>query len=201
VSVRLTLICHAATTAVHGAAFPLDEPIDAPRRAQIRAPAYDLAPGAEVFTSPALRARQTAAALGLSATVAPVLRDIDLGRWAGRSFDDVQAAEPEAMAAWTGAPDAAPHGGESVADLFRRVGPWLDGMRAGRRRIVAVTHPAVIRAAIVLAIDSGAGAFWRIDVGPLCVAELRSNGSRWTLRSLGALRAPGALPAADVDPP
>jgi broad specificity phosphatase PhoE len=67
------------------------------------------------WTSPALRARQTAAALQLEAMVDPALKDVDLGRWVGRSFADVQETEPEEIAAWTSRSDAAPHG----------VNPWL----------------------------------------------------------------------------
>jgi broad specificity phosphatase PhoE len=184
--VRLTLLCHASTAAVRAAAFPLDEPIDPQGRAKAVALAADLGRIDAAWTSPALRARQTAEALGLDAAVEPALRDIDLGRWAGRSFDDVQASEPEAVDAWTSQVDAVPHGGESVIDLLRRVEPWLDGMRQGTARVVAVTHPAVIRAAVTLAIEAGPGSFWRIDVAPLCRVSLWGNQSRWTLRSIGA---------------
>ncbi len=120
------------------------------------------------WTGPETRARQTAEALRLQATVDPVLRDIDLGRWAGRSFDTVLAAEPEAIAAWTRDPDAAPHGGESVTALLDRIRPWLDTVGRDARHVVAITHPAVIRAAVTIALDAGAGSFWRIDVAPLC---------------------------------
>ena len=184
-SVRLTLICHASTTAVRAAAFPLDEPIDAQGRAKAAALAADLGGVDVAWTSPALRATQTATALRLDATVAADLRDIDLGHWAGRSFDDVQATDPDALAAWTTDTNAAPHGGESVTSLCERIRPWLDTMRLDTRRIVAVTHPAVIRAAVILAIEAEPRSFWRIDVAPLCRVSLSGNPSRWTLRSLG----------------
>jgi broad specificity phosphatase PhoE len=47
-----------------------------------------------------------------------------------------------------------------------------------------VTHPAVIRAAIVHAIEATPATFWHLDIGPLSQAWLRSNGARWALRSL-----------------
>jgi broad specificity phosphatase PhoE len=188
VSVRLTLICHASTAAVRAAAFPLDEPIDQPGRAKAAALTADLASHLgrvdAAWVGPELRTRQTAEALSLAATVDPALRDIDLGRWAGRSFDAVLAAEPAAIAAWTGEPDAAPHGGESVIGLLGRVRPWLDALRQKTGRFVAVTHPAIIRAAVIVAIDSGPASFWRIDVAPLCRVRIEGNQSRWTLRSL-----------------
>jgi broad specificity phosphatase PhoE len=185
VSARLTLICHASTSAIRAAAFPLDEPIDQAGQAKAAAHATGVERIDAAWAGPELRARQTAEALGVDASVAPVLRDIDLGRWAGRSFDTVLAAEPEAIAAWIGDPGAAPHGGESVADVVGRVAPWLDAIRRDAKQIVAVTHPTVIRAAVVIAINAGAGAFWHIDVAPLCHVTLRGNQTRWTLRSLG----------------
>ena len=130
-----------------------------------------------VRTSPLLRARQTAAALQLDAMVDPALRDIDLGRWVGRSFADVQETEPEAIAAWISQPDAAPHGGESVIVLLKRIAAWLDACGKQDGRIVAVTHPAVMRAAIVLGIGAPAMSFWRIDIVPLCRVSLQGSNS------------------------
>jgi broad specificity phosphatase PhoE len=185
-SARLTLICHASTSAVRNAAFPLDEPLDAQGHEKATALAFNPGSADVAWTSPALRARQTAAALRLDAMPDPVLRDVDLGCWAGRSFAEVQAVEPEAILAWTRKADAAPHGGESVIDLLERVSPWLDVIRREDRRIVAVTHAAVIRAAVILAIDANPHSFWRIDVAPLCRVRLSGTGPRWTLQAIGA---------------
>ena len=81
---RLTLICHVATVATRAAAFPLDEPIEARGRELAAKAAAHLPRADRVWTSPALRARQTAAALGLEAIAEPALRDCDHARWAGR---------------------------------------------------------------------------------------------------------------------
>jgi broad specificity phosphatase PhoE len=186
-AVRLTLICHASTQATRDAAFPLDEPLDPQGFARASALAGSLRGTDVAWTSPALRATQTAAALQLDAVVEPALRDIDLGCWAGQSLDEVQSKAPDAVAAWTGQADAAPHGGESVIGLIERVAPWLAAMGRDERRIVAVTHAAVIRAAVILAIDAKPASFWRVDVAPLCRAVLSHRGDRWTLRSIGAL--------------
>jgi broad specificity phosphatase PhoE len=183
-SVRLTLVCHASTDAVRDVAFPADEPIDPQGQAKASALAGELRRVDAAWTSPALRARQTAAALQLAARVNPALMDVDLGRWVGRSFADVQQAEPEGIAAWIGQGDAAPHGGESVVALLARIAAWLDALQREDGRIVAVTHPAVIRAAIVLAIDANPMSFWRIDIAPLCRVSLQGNADHWTLRSI-----------------
>lgn len=183
-SARLTLVCHAETSAVRLAAFPLDEPIGPRGLARASALAASLGRVDAAWTSPALRARQTASALGLDAEIDASLGDINLGSWAGRRLSDVQASEPEAVAAWIGEAGAAPHGGETVLDLCDRLAPWLAARKRDPRRVLAVTHPAIIRAAILLALDASAGTFWRIDVGPLCRVELRGQAGRWTLRSI-----------------
>jgi broad specificity phosphatase PhoE len=183
---RVTLICHGATAATRSAAFPRDEPLEA--RAVKRAAALSgfVARGDRAFTSPALRARQTAEALLLNALTHPALRDCDYGRWAGRKLEDVQAAEPNSVAAWHSDFTAAPHGGEPLADLLDRVSTWLDETLSGDGHTIAVTHPAVIRAAIIHVLDAPIASFWRIDVYPLSFIELGGNGQSRRLRVLGS---------------
>lgn len=182
---RLTLLCHASTDAVRRAAFPDDEPLDERGAAQAAAAADRLRAADRSWTSPALRARQTAAALRLSAAADPGLRDCDFGRWAGLRLVDLQAQEPDAVASWIGDPAAAPHGGESILDVLRRVAAWLDERRQDLGHGIAVTHPTVIRAAVIHVIGAPPHAFWRIDVEPLSCTDLRRSGGRWTLRSTG----------------
>ncbi len=185
---RLTLICHAATPASRTAAFPADEPLDARGLAAAVALAGRLTKAGRALTSPTRRARQTAAALRLDASDEAALSDCDYGRWRGLAIAEVAAAEPEAVQAWTSDPDAAPHGGESVTELVRRVGRWLDGDGLDGR-IVAVTHAAVLRAAVVHVLGVPPRCFWRIDAGPLAIADLRRNDRHWSLR-LPGLAAP-----------
>jgi broad specificity phosphatase PhoE len=182
---RLILICHGSTIAVRAAAFPADEPLDE-RGSRGAAAVSDHLPAADRWlTGPEARARETAAALGFAADVEPALRDCDYGRWRGESFDAVQEREPDAVAAWLSDPAAAPHGGESMRALLARVAAWLDGERQRSTRTLAVTHSAVIRAAIVHAIGAPPHSFWRIDVAPLSVTRLSAAADRWTLSSAG----------------
>ncbi|TDV57171.1 histidine phosphatase family protein [Actinophytocola oryzae] len=172
---RLVLICHAATAATRTGAFPLDEPVEkTPAPAPARADVY--------LTGPETRCRQTAKALGLSATVDEDLRDCDHGTWRGQTLDDLVTSAPTAVTQWLTDPSAAPHEGESIVDLIARVGEWLDEVRYDHTRIVAVTHPAVIRAAIVHAILATPRSFWRIDVPSLSRTVLSGRPSSWTLR-------------------
>jgi broad specificity phosphatase PhoE len=197
VSTRLTLLSHSSTSATNAARFPDDEPLDdrgAARAAQARG---QLDRVTRVYCSPALSCRQTSSILGLEPQFDPLLRDWDLGRWRGRTLEDVGTAEPEAVQIWLSAPSEAPHGGESLTSLVDRVSTWLTGM-TGAGYTVAVTHPGVVRAAIISTLSAPPEAFWRIDIAPLTATVLRGGPQRWTLRSSGGdpasrnQRAPGA---------
>jgi broad specificity phosphatase PhoE len=180
----LILVCHASTGAVRSASFPADDPLDQTGEAAAVAASTSLRPADQVLCAPSLAARETASALGLAATIETAIRDWGVGRWAGRALADVARDEPEAFTVWMADPTWAPPGGEALADLLHRVGIWLDQCRQTTGRTIAVTHPAVIRAAIVHAIEATTATFWHLDVGPLSQTWLRTNGSRWTLRSL-----------------
>lgn len=185
-SLRLILISHAATKATRATSFPRDEPLEPKSYAKAATLAGGLGRVDGAWTSPALRAVETAEALGLEASIDPALRDIDLGQWAGKTLVEVQAADPLGLERWMEDVSAAPHGGESVGRLLQRVSPWLETVSRGAGRFVAVTHAAVIRAAAIIALDANPRSFWRIDVGPLCFSRFQARGGRWTVRYLNA---------------
>jgi broad specificity phosphatase PhoE len=181
---RITFISHAATQAQRVAAFPLDETLDSEEVDKIAAMGWTSPRAQQVLSGPEQRAFQTAQALGLSASPSADLRDCDYGVWSGRRLDELQTSAPEGLVAWLSDAAAVPHGGESVLQLIERIGRWLDGQRDAGHTI-AVTHSAVIRAAILYALDAPAHGFWRVDISPLSVTDLRFNGRSWTLRSVG----------------
>ena len=132
---------------------------------------------------PDRRTAETARALGLDPVDEPALRDLDCGRWAGRSIDDVLSTEPDAFAAWMSDPEATPHGGESIGAVVERVTGWLGLLAAaGDDRVVAVTHPAVVRSAVLHALDAPIASFWALDVVPLATVRLHASGGRWRVR-------------------
>lgn len=65
--------------------------------------------------------------------------------------------------------------------MIQRVCGWLAGCTAGDGRILAVTHAAIIRAAVVAALGAPPVAFWRIDVAPVTFTLLNGQTGRWTL--------------------
>lgn len=107
-----------------------------------------------LVTSPALRCRQTAVAIGApllqptEAEVAPGLLEIDYGEWDGLTADQCMARDPELRGAWEADPYAtrAP-GGESGADVavrafpvFAEVQGWLEADRSRTAIVVAHNH-------------------------------------------------------------
>jgi broad specificity phosphatase PhoE len=183
-TLRLTLLACASTPGMRGGAFPLDEGLDDIGLRDAAALAEEVRPGAKALISPAKRALETATALGLECQIDRSLRDLDLGRWAGHSLASISQSEAGAVESWLTNPAAAPHGGESLTGLADRVSDWMRSISPPSGRILAITHPAVIRASILVALDAGLSSFWHIDVAQLAVAKLTSNGQRWALRSL-----------------
>jgi broad specificity phosphatase PhoE len=185
-TVRFTLIACGATRATRSAAFPLDEPLEETAAAQAAAMAGEIGEADSVWCSPALSAWQTAEALGLAAEADPRLADLDVGRWAGKGPEELMQAEPQALATWITDPAAAPHGGESVVDLVRRIGGWLDEQGRHTGRGIVITHAACICAAVIHCLKVTPEAFWRIDIAPLSFTSLSARDGQWRLRAAGS---------------
>lgn len=191
---RLTLLAHAPTRAQRDAAFPLDEDAEAGGLAQVMALGTALASTVwrrvdRLWTAPEQRTRQTAAALadagvGLvgNIQVVPDVRDLDHGDWRGRRLGEVGTSDPAGIGAWLEDPAVPPPGGESLLMLRDRVGAWLTGCRDAGHTVL-VTHPAVIRAALVHVLAADPRAFWRLDISPLSFTDLRHK-DRWTVRAV-----------------
>jgi broad specificity phosphatase PhoE len=180
VSLRVLLICHAATAATRRAVFGGDGPLldGAVRRVADLRP--HLPKARAVLRSSAQCTAETTAALGLAADAVAdaAVADWDFGTWRGRPLAEVEAEAPDAVLAWRSDPRGAPHGGECLQDVLGRVRGWLDGLEGEGTRLV-ITHPAVIRAAVVRGLSVSDEAFWTIDVAPISVTELHRRDARW----------------------
>jgi probable phosphoglycerate mutase len=155
----LTVLRHGVTVATLDRRFAgsggADHPLTEVGRAQVAAAAEELVGrgGADVLVcSPLLRTQQTAEiagrALGLEQTVVPGLRECAFGEWDGLTFAEVAQRWPDLMASWLADPSVAPPGGESLQQLYERVGAALDELRASYpgQRVVAVGHVGTVRA-------------------------------------------------------
>lgn len=163
------LVRHPGTAATRLARLPLDEPA--------LGPAPELSGwrrrGGTVVTSPARRCSVA------GAPVDALLRPWDLGNWAGLPLAEV----PE-LPSWRSDPSYAGHGGESLLALLERVRAFLDQHRTGAGRTVAITHGAVVRAALVNVLRAAPEAFWDLDIAPGGVTELRATQGGWRVRQV-----------------
>lgn len=174
------LVAAAATGSTRQSALPRpDEPIVSP-------PAAAPARLAAAWCGPELRCVQTAEALGWPAVPAEPLRDIDAGRWVGRSSAALLESEPEAFVTWLRDPAFRAPDGESFAHLVLRVGGWAaDAGGAGwpPGRVALVVAPMTVRAMVLALIGWPAVDGHGIDVAPLDVFEVRGTPGRWRLRA------------------
>lgn len=194
--VRLTMICSGATEATRRARFPIDEPLEARALARAAGLANTVDRIDRLWVGSSLRARQTAHALAVDAIIKEELRDQNFGEWAGLTVAALQETQPEILSAWPTDPYLAPPGGESFADVHRRVSTLMDETVSQRGHTVAVTHAALVRAAIVHVLGAPLSVFSSIDVEPLSMADFRSDGQRWMLRGCG-ITVPKQWPVGD----
>jgi len=171
---RLVLVRSAATPATRRAVFSSDEPLDA---AGVRAAERLTEALGRVDTarsSPARRARMTAAAAGLTAAVDPDLAELHARAWTGLTLEEVAARDPEGLRAWLNDPD--PEG-----DLRARVARFLGHTHTWPGTTVAVTHAGWVRTAVLLALDAPLESFWRVDVAPASLTVLHRRDRGWVL--------------------
>jgi broad specificity phosphatase PhoE len=125
------------------------------REQATRLAARALAAGvAAIWTSPLLRAQQTAAVVGDAIAVEPIvsaqLIESERGTWEGRSQQQIAASSPELFKAFEAAdPDFAFPGGESLRSQVERTSSALTMVAARRRRALVVAHAGTIRAALI----------------------------------------------------
>jgi broad specificity phosphatase PhoE len=178
----LTLIAHALTPALRGLVLGGDaEPdpasVEAARELKFAADA--------VYAGPERAAVRTAAALGFEdPVVEPALRDREYGEWTGRDLEELLGEDPQRVSAWLERPHMATPGGESENDVLIRVADWLGDLverHDERTSVVAVVHPAVVRAVVLYAVDAPAESLRHVDVRPLAAVHLSHHSGNWSL--------------------
>jgi alpha-ribazole phosphatase len=171
----------------------LDVPLSRRGERQCAAQAERLRPvplGA-LFASDLGRARRSAEIIGaphgLTPTIVPALREMDMGRWDGLTAGEIRAREPDAFADWMARVGEFPFpGGESVPALLARVAPAFDAIvdaHAGQA-VCIVAHGGPNRALLCRALGLPLGrllAFGQ-DYGALSLLE--GGGAGWALRRL-----------------
>jgi probable phosphoglycerate mutase len=156
--VKLCLIRHGPTAwnAQHRVQGTIDIPLSAEGRARME---RLLPPAgfetARVYVSPKLRARQTAACLGLKgAKLEPRLIEQNWGDWEGMTRAEMVARDGEDAFVQAGSRSGLafrPPGGESTGELHARVQNFFADVARLGEDVIAVTHMGVLRAAYVMA--------------------------------------------------
>lgn len=176
---ELTLLAHALTPALRGLLLGGDvEPdpasVEAARELTLQADV--------VYAGPERAAVRTAEALGLSPVIESALRDREYGEWSGRGLEELLAEDPERVSAWLERPHTATPGGETENDVLARVADWLgDVGQSERRTVLAVVHPAVVRAIVLYVLDAPAESLRHVDVRPLAAVKLSAYAGSWSL--------------------
>jgi broad specificity phosphatase PhoE len=151
-----------------------------------------------LYCSGLRRAVDTAAPIGRACGLEPIviadLHERRIGPLSGMSREDGWATYAESKARWiAGNLEASHPGGESFADIRRRVGPILEELAARHRgeTIVVVAHGVVIRVALTSLVTGLAPAdFDRIAIDFASVNDLWFDGRTWTARALNQVVAP-----------
>ena len=155
----------------------VDLPLDETGLAQAAALATVVGHARRVVTSPLLRARATAEALGLPLSVDERWVELDYGEWDQRP---VASVPEETWKVWRSDPDFAPPGGESLNALGRRVRAACDDLAAEAviDDVVVVSHVSPIKAAVAWALDVTELVSWRLhlDVASLTRVAVRPSG-------------------------
>ena len=134
-----------------------------------------------VVASPVRRARRTAevlaGALGSDLHLEDDLREIDFGRWEGRTGTDVQQRWPGELAAWRASSAVAPPDGECVEQVAARVAGVRQ--RWAQRRpgatVAFVSHLYPVRISVLDALGVPYPSVHRMSLEPTAVSEIRAT--------------------------
>lgn len=166
-----------------------DSPLTDRGRAQVSALGRSLGKVSRVVTSPLIRARETAGALGLDVPVEVDERwiEVDYGSYEGRSVGKLAGSDwarrrRDPNIKWTG--------GESLADVGRRVREACEDLFAeegsGARAeadVVVVSHVSPIKAAVAWALGTGDEVAWRLYLATASLTRIAWGTDAPVLRS------------------
>jgi ribonuclease H / adenosylcobalamin/alpha-ribazole phosphatase len=139
---------------------------------------------ATIVSSPLRRARQTADEVSAATDAEIVLEDgfteVDFGAWEGLTFAEAAARDPDVHRRWLSDPSVPPPGGESFAEVHRRVRRATDELIAkhGGATLVVVSHVTPIKTLLRMALDAGPSVLYRLhlDLISLSVIEFYPDG-------------------------
>ncbi len=128
-----------------------------------------------VYTSPLLRARQTAKRLG-TATVLDGLTEQDMGEWDGLSWDEIRASYPELYGLRAADKSLLPPGAESCEVAASR---YVQALGSTEGDCLAIGHRGSIGAFLCRALGHPYSDAWSFRIPYGCVLRLNVRGGRF----------------------
>ena len=153
-----------------------DPPLTDRGRYQAERLAATLPPPDLVVSSPLARARDTAAAFG---------RPVELDeRWIERDYGVLEGVADPLLV--PNDVDHVPEGGESIAEVGRRVRPACEALSpvASGAMVLVVTHVSPVKAAVAWALGVHDDIAWRVWVEDAAIARIAVGPGGPVLRSL-----------------
>jgi len=128
--------------------------------------------------------------LGLPVCLEPDLREIDFGRWEGKTFVEIEAQDPALVQGWAqGGRDFRFPEGESVAEFTARIDTLKTRLMAIEdQTVLLVTHGGVIRSLIcsLLGLSYDHYLLFQVAKGRYSTMDIHSGGGVLTGLNLGA---------------
>jgi broad specificity phosphatase PhoE len=150
------------------------------RQIQAARARLDRIPFKQVYCSPSLRTRQTAAALGIEDyAMDERLKEIHFGIFEGLNYEEMMKKHPrETRDFYENFEGYRIPGGESLEDLTARVADFLEHLREGPALLI--THGGWMMA-LLKWLHSEEKSFWdyRVSNGEILVLEKGKSGWRW----------------------
>jgi len=134
--------------------------------------------GDVLVCSPMLRTRESATIIGEIIGLEPVvvegLQEAKFGEWDGHTFSEVMERWPAQMSGWLGSPEIAPPGGESIHQVYDRIGMALDTIQATYpgKRIIVACHVGTIRSLTVRALAAPLSSVNKLEIAPASLTTL-----------------------------
>lgn len=145
-----------------------------------------------IYSSPLSRALETARIInshhGLPIQVRAELREMDQGIFEGMSFRELMEREGEFLSRWIKDPASVTMpGGESLADVQKRVWPLIEGIMERRENCLIVSHSFTLSTIICGIIGLPLSRFRRVSVKPASLTVIRFEDGKGEIERINDL--------------
>jgi alpha-ribazole phosphatase len=195
----LILVRHGDVDALSGLCIgQTDVPLSAAGFTAIQrlAASWSAQPPRFLFTSDLRRAQQSAQVFAARFAIEPLaddrLREVNLGDWDGKRWDEVARTDAARYRHWADnwVIQPAPQG-ESFSDLLRRTGAWLSAVLGSTGEddcVLAVAHAGSIRALLCHALGLPAARAFSLNVRLAEASHVRCRNGQFELLRLNSTR-------------